>query len=156
MSVRSMKPVLATGAVVLALAAGAFLTGSDLLAQGDEGVEIVVGTYDPQQVAQAVGLQQQMMQDMQGLQSRMQQAQQEGDQTAMQQIQAEAQQIQQDAADRFLADVEAVMADVAQGAGATVIATEVSYTAPGVATQDVTQEVIEALGAEAPAPGPAE
>lgn len=156
MSVRHMKPLLATGAAVLVLAAGPFLSGTALHAQEDEGAGIVVGTYDPQQVAQAVGLQQQMMQDMQGLQSRMQQAQQEGDQAAMQQIQAEAQQIQQDAADRFLADVEAVMADVAQEAGATVIATEVSYTAPGVATQDVTQEVIEALGAEAPAPAPGE
>lgn len=156
MSVRLIKPVLATGAAVLVLAAGAFLTVSDLSAQGDEGAEIVVGTYDPQQVAQAVGLQQQMMQDMQGLQSRMQAAQQEGDQAAMQQIQAEAQQIQQEAADRFLADVEAVMAQVAEGSGATIIATEVSYTAPGVATKDVTQEVIEALGVAAPAPEPGE
>lgn len=152
MSVRTLKPVLTTGAVVLVLAAGAFLTSSDLHAQDDQSAEIVVGTYDPQQVAQAVGLQQQMMQEMQGLQARAQAAQQSGDQQAIQEIQAEAQQIQQDAADRFLADVEAVMAEVAQEAGASIIATEVTYTSPGVATKDVTQDVIAALGVEAPAP----
>lgn len=152
MSVRTLKPVLATGAAVLLLAAGAFLAGSDLHAQGDEGAQVVVGTYNPQQVAQAMGLQQQMMQEMQALQQRAQEAQQSGDQQAMQEIQAEAQQIQQETADRFMADVEGVMAQVAESTGASIIATEVTYTGPGVTTQDVTQAVIEALGGAAPAP----
>lgn len=149
MSVRSMKTAFTVAVVALVVAAGSSVTGFDLSAQS--GAEIVVGTYDPQAVAQAVGLQQQMMQDMQGLQQRMQQAQQEGDQQAMQEIQAEAQQIQQDAADQFLADVEGVMEEVAQQAGAVIIATDVTYTAEGVSTEDVTQDVIAALGGEAPA-----
>lgn len=154
MSVRPMRSVFAA-AVVLVLATGAFLAGSALLAQTGEAAEIVVGTYQPQEVAQAVGLQQQMMQDMQGLQQRMQTAQEAGDQAAMQQIQAEAQQIQENAADEFLADVEGVMAQVAEETGATIIATDVTYTAPGVATKDVTGDVIAALGAEAPSTDPA-
>lgn len=154
MSVRPMRSVFAA-AVVLVLATGAFLAGSALLAQTGDAAEIVVGTYQPQQVAQAVGLQQQMMQEMQGLQQRMQTAQEAGDQAAMQQIQAEAQQIQQNAADEFLADVEGVMAQVAEETGATIIATDVTYTAPGVATKDVTGDVIAALGAEAPSTDPA-
>lgn len=160
MILRTTRSTFAAGAVVLFLAAGAFVAGSDLLAQSEPSAEIVVGTYQPEQVAQAVGLQQKMMQDMQGLQARMQQAQQAGDQAAMQQIQAEAQQIQQNAADEFLADVEGVMAQVAEETGATIIATDVTYTAAGVATKDVTEDVIAALGVEAPstdpAPGPSE
>lgn len=150
MSVRSMKTVFTVAIVAVVVAAGASVAGFDLSAQG-ESAELVVGTYDPQAVAQAAGLQQQMMQDMQGLQQRMQQAQQEGDQQAMQEIQAEAQQIQQDAADQFLADVEGVMSQVAEETGAVVIATDVTYTADGVSTQDVTQDVIAALGVEPPA-----
>lgn len=149
MSVRSTKTLFTTAVVALVVAAGASVAGFDLSAQ-EEG-QIAIGTYQPQAVAQAVGLQQQIMQDMEGLQQRMQQAQQEGDQQAMQEIQAEAQQIQQDAADDFLADIEAVMAQVAEETGVSVIATDVTYTAPGVTTQDVTEDVIAALGVEPPA-----
>lgn len=156
MSVRTLKPVLATGAAVLLLAAGAFLAGPDLHAQDDEGAGVVVGTYNPQEVAQAVGLQQQMMQEMQALQQRAQEAQQSGDQQAIQEIQAEAQQIQQETADQFMADLEGVMAQVAEENGTAIIATDVTYTAPGVTTKDLTQEVIAALGGSAPTPESAE
>lgn len=153
MSVRSQKTVFTVAVVALVLAGGASVAGFDLSAQGEPD-GLVVGTYDPQAVAQAAGLQQRMMEDMQGLQQRMQQAQQEGDQQAMQEIQAEAQQIQEDAANKFLEDVEGVMSQVAEATGAVVIATDVSYTADGVTTQDVTQDVMDALGVEPPAASP--
>lgn len=153
MSLRSTRIVFAAGTLALALVA--VLLSSPLHAQGEPSAEILVGTYQPQQVAEAVGFQQKVMQDMQGLQQRAQQAQQEGDQEALQQLQVEAQQIEQQAAARFLADIDAVMPQVAEAAGAHVVVTDVTYAAPGVATEDLTEAVIEALGAEvAPAAEP--
>jgi hypothetical protein len=149
MSVRSTRPVLVGAAVALLLAAGVLSSGSALDAQAEAGAEILVGTYQPQQVAQAVGFQQRVMQNMVGLQERAQQAQAAGDQQAMQQIQAEAQQIEQQAASDLLAEIEAVMPQVAEKTGALIIATGVSYAAPGVTTEDVTETVIAALGSEA-------
>lgn len=148
MSRRFNKPALIAGAVALVLVA--FFVSSAMNAQEDAS-EIIVGTYDPQQVAEAVGYQQRVMQRMEGLQERMQQAQQTGDQQAMQQIQTEAQQIQQDTAMELVGEIEATMPQVAADTGATIIATDVAYTAPGVATEDVTPAVIAAMGAEAPA-----
>lgn len=97
-----------------------------------------------------------MMQQMQGLQQRMAQAQQTGDQQAMQQIQAEAQQIQQDLQGQFVSAIEDTMATVAEETGVQVIAVQVDYTAPGVTTQDVTQSIIDHMDIEgAPAAGEA-
>lgn len=119
-----------------------------LHAQEEGMAQLVVGTYDTNQVAQASGLQEQMMQQMQGLRERAQQAQQSQDQAAMQQIQAEAQQMQQDMAEKFRQRIEAVMPQVAEASGAQVIAAAVTYTAPGIETKDVTQAVIDAMKAE--------
>jgi Skp family chaperone for outer membrane proteins len=148
MSRRFNKPALIAGAVGLVLVA--FFVSSTMNAQEDAS-EIIVGTYDPQKVAEAVGYQQRVMQRMEGLQERMQQAQQAGDQQAMQEIQTEAQQIQQDTAMELVGEIEATMPQVAAATGATIIATDVAYTAPGVATEDVTAAVIAAMGGEAPA-----
>lgn len=142
----TLKRTLTVAAVALVAFAGAFLMDSDLHAQGEEGSGLVVGTYQPQQIAQATNLQQKMMQEMQGLQQRAQQAQQSGDQAEMQKIQQEAQQIQQDAADQFRTDLEGVMPQVAEQTGVQVIATEVTYTADGVTTKDITQAIIDAMG----------
>lgn len=112
-----------------------------------EDAQIVVGVYQPQQVAEATGVQQRMMEQMQGLQQRAQQAQQEGDQAAMQQIQMEAQQMQEDATNEFVERLSGVMQQVAESIGADLITTDVSWSAPGVTTQDVTQAVIDAMSA---------
>lgn len=136
--------VVATAAVALVL--GVVSSPTVSIAQ-EEAASIVVGIYNPQQVAQATGLQDEVMQQMQGLQQRAQQAQQAGDQEAMQQIQMEAQQLQQNAAAEFAANLETVMPGVAAQVGAQVIATEVAYAAPGVTTQDVTEAVVAALTA---------
>ncbi|MGD2116468.1 MAG: hypothetical protein PVG07_15540 [Acidobacteriota bacterium] len=146
---RSLQRTLAVAAIALVAFAGGLLLQADARAQGAEDAEILVGTYQPQQVAQATNFQQKMMQQMQGLQQRAQQAQQEQDQAALQQIQQEAQQMQQDAANQFLADIEAVMPQVAESTGAQIIATDVTYTADGIATQDVTQAIIDAMNTNA-------
>jgi hypothetical protein len=145
----SLKRTLAVTGIALVALAGGFLLQTDAQAQGEEGAEIIVGTYQPQQVAQAIDFQQNLMQQMQGLQQRAQKAQQEQDQAALQQLQQEAQKIQQDAAQQFLADVEAVMPQVAETTGADIIATEVTYTADGITTEDVTQAIIDALADKA-------
>lgn len=144
-SILTRKPALTVAALALALAAVLLAPAADVSAQDDGG--IVVGTYQAQQVAQAVGFQQQIMQQMQGLQQRAQEAQQSGDQQAMQQIQMEAQQIQQDATAELLADIEAVLPQVAEETGATIIATDVTWSADSVTTEDVTQAIIDAMGA---------
>lgn len=143
MSRRSIQTLLTLGATAVALTAVFYSLGSN--AQEEASPEILVATYTPQQVAEAAGLQERVMQEMSGLQQRMQEAQQAGDQQAMQAIQVEARQIEQAATADFVADMEAVMPQVAERTGAQVIATNVSYTAPGVATEDVTPAVIEAM-----------
>ncbi|MDX1632147.1 MAG: hypothetical protein R3234_09810 [Thermoanaerobaculia bacterium] len=135
-----------TALSILALFAVALPTA--LQAQ-EEAAGLVVGTYEPAQVAQSVGFQQKMMQKMQGLQARMQKAQEEGDQEAMQQIQTEAQQAQQDATNELLADIEAVMPEVAETTGVQVVAVNVTYTATAVTTKDITQDIVNAMSGQA-------
>jgi hypothetical protein len=114
---------------------------------------LVVGTYDIDQVAMQSGLQQKVQMEMAGLQQRMQEAQQEGDQAAMQQIQAEAGQIQERIIGEFEDSLDGVMPSVAASSGAKVIAADVTYTAPGIEVKDVTSAVIEEMnGGEAAAP----
>jgi hypothetical protein len=107
--------------------------------------EIVVGTYDPQAVAEQAGVPQRIEAAMQPFQQRLVAAQQEGDQQAMQQIQVEAQQVQQTMAAEFFAEVGDAMPPVARRAGVDVIAAEVAYAAPGVTTKDLTTEVVRAV-----------
>lgn len=145
---RRFSPMtIAASAIALALAT--LLLAPALRAQEEGDIQIAVGVYQPQQIAQATGLQQQMMQQMQGLQQRAQVAQQEGDQAAMQQIQMEAQQIQEAATSDFIERLQAVLPGVAEAAGVQIIASDIGYAAPGVVTRDVTQAVIDAMSAVA-------
>lgn len=130
-------------AVAIALAVGT--PGTSAQEEAEAG-GIVIGTYDPQQVAQQTGLQQKMMQQMQGLQQRAMDAQQSQDQQAMQQIQQEAQQIQQDVMNQFLQDVKDVMPQVAEETGVQIVAVDVAYMAEGMSEKDVTEEVIAQMG----------
>lgn len=146
MTRRLTNPFVVSVGLAAALAVLVLVPG--LSAQEEaEDAQIVVGVYQPQQVAEATGLQQRMMEQMQGLQQRAQQAQQEGDQAAMQQIQMEAQQMQEDATNEFVERLGGVMQQVAESIGADLITTDVSWSAPGVTTQDVTQAVIDAMSA---------
>jgi Skp family chaperone for outer membrane proteins len=137
-------------ALTFAAAASLVLGLAPSLHAQDEGgaAKVVIGTYDTNQVAQATGLQEEMMQKMQGLRERAQEAQQAQDQAAMQQVQADAQRMQQEMTDAFRKRVEAVMPQVAETTGTQVIAAAVAYTAPGIETKDVTQAVIDAMKAE--------
>lgn len=145
MSIRFSKGAVAVLVAALAVGAGWFLAGESLAA---DAPPLAVGTYDPQQIAQDTGLPQKMMQEMQGLQQRMTQARENGDQQAMAQVQAEAQQVQRDMVTEFEGDIEDVMASVAEEAGVQLIAVQITYTGPGVETRDVTQQIVEKMKAE--------
>ena len=140
-------------AVIAGMSMAMALTGAVLLAQntGEADEAMIVGTYNPQQVAMQSGLQQKMQGEMAGLQQRMQAAQQEGDQAAMQQIQGEAGQIQERIVGEFESDLDEAMPGVAEEAGVKIIAVEVSYTADDIETKDVTNALIAELnGGEMP------
>lgn len=142
-----MKPqtitrAFAFSAVAIAALLGGLLTQNAIQAQEEEESGVVVGTYEPQQVADQSGLNEKLMQDMSGLQERMLTAQQEGNQQEMQQVQAEAQQIQQAAVADFEAQVEAALPKVAEDTGSDIIAVQVAYVAEGIETKDVTNEII--------------
>lgn len=142
MTARPSRHVLVLSVIAIAAVIGATVPWSTLRAQEDTGAHIVVGTYQPQQVAQDLGLQQMMMQKLQGLQQRMQTAQQQGNREEMQRIQSEAQQIQQEAVNDFQTKMDDAMPAVAKAAGVDIIAVGVAYTAPGIETKDVTGEVV--------------
>lgn len=113
-----------------------------------------IGTFEPGRVAEATGVQQRLMEQVNGLQQRMMQAQQSGDQAAMQQIQSEAQEMQRKAIADFEASIEKAMPVVAEKTGVQIIVVEVYYQAEGIASKDVTADVITELGGtveEAPA-----
>ena len=144
------------GGVAIAAMLGVLSVQPMVKAQDDGSATITAGTYSPQAVAEQIGLQQKLMAEMGQFQGRMQAAQQEGDQQAMQQIQMEAQQIQETIIGEFETDLEAAMPGVAEEAGVQMIAMEISWTAPGIETKDVTGELVEALGGAAePAAPPA-
>jgi len=149
MSTQSIRRPVVLTAIALALVAGLLTFGTSACAQGDsqDDAGVIVGTYQPQQIAQATNFQQKLLQKMQGLQQRMQKAQQDGDQAAMQQIQGEARQMQQNATQQLLDDIKAVAPQVAETTGATIIATDVTYSSDEVTTKDVTQAIIDAMGA---------
>jgi hypothetical protein len=136
----SARRLLVLGGIAAVAIVVAFAPQSDLRAQ-DEAPGIVVGTYDPQQVAVQAGVQAQMTEQMEGLQQRMQAAQQAGNQEEIQRIQAAAQQIQDNVVAEFENNVNAALPAVAQEAGAQVIAIEVSYAAPGIETRDLTTDI---------------
>lgn len=144
------------GGVAIAALLGVLATQSRVTAQDEGSAAMVVGSYNPQQIAQQVGLQQQLMAEMSTLEERMMNAQQEGDQQAMQQIQMEAEQIQGNIISKFEEDLDAAMAGIADDAGVQMIAIEIAWTAPGVETKDLTQDFVEAMGGAAAAPAPPE
>lgn len=133
--------VLAFSTIAVAAVLTAFMAQNTTQAQ-EQTSGIIVGTYEPQRVAEQYGINEKLMEGMAGLQQRMQAAQQQGDQQEMQQIQAEAQQVQNDVIGEFENEVEAVLPSVAEETGADIIAVQVAYVAEGIETKDVTNEVI--------------
>lgn len=151
MVTRSSTRILTLCGIAIVAVAAVFAAQGTLQAQESEASGIVVGTYTPRDVAQQVGLEEKMRGEMEGLQQRMQAAQQQGNQQEMQSIQAEAQQVQQRIIGDFESNMDAAMAEVAEQTGVDVIAIEVSYTAPGIETKDVTSEIVAQLqGDDAP------
>ena len=133
-----------------------------LVAVNDIGAQekkagLVIGTFDPQQVAEQTGIQQRMMKAMEGLQQRAETAQQTGDQQAMMAIQQEAMQIQEQIAGDFEKEMTDAMPKVAAKAGVHAIVMEVSYSSDEVEVKDVTAQLLAELargGAAAPAAAP--
>ncbi|MEX0655625.1 MAG: OmpH family outer membrane protein [Phycisphaeraceae bacterium] len=143
------------GLMAVALAAGAAVVTTPSVGQAQEaGGDLRVGTYDPEQVFGAYHGREAFMQQFQELQTEAQAAQQEGNQEQLMQIQQQLQQAQQEVIETFQGDVEEVMPDVAEDAGVQIVAVEVVYTAEGINSEDVTNQVIEKLneGHDAPEP----
>lgn len=136
------KRVLMVAGVAFVAAVGLLVSINTSQAQED----LVVGTFDPQEVAMNTGLQEKMQGQMEGLRQRAQEAQQNSDQSAMQQIQMDAQKIQQEVIQEFEASMSEVMPAVAEAAGVKIIAQGVAYTAPGIETKDLTSEIIAEMG----------
>ena len=134
---RTWVPMLLTAALV---GGGVMLSGAS--AQ-EKAAPLRVGTYQPQEVFSNSGPGKALMEQMEQMQSQMQQAQESGDQQKLMQIQMQAQQQQQDAVQAFQQAVQQAVPSVAEDQGVQVVAVEVTYTAPGVETQDLTPKLIE-------------
>lgn len=143
MSTRS----LVFGGIAIAAVLGLMASHATVRAADEGHAGIAVGTYSPQMIAQRVGLQEKMMAQMGALQERAMAAQAEQDTEALQQIQLEAQQIEQAVIGEFQADLDGAIPGVAEEAGVQIVAIEVSWTAPGIETVDVSSAIAEALGA---------
>lgn len=157
MAIHPTPRLLALGTIAVVALGGAFLAQDAIQAQEETtqtqeaaiGSEIIVGTYEPQRVAEQYGINAKLMQQMAGLQQRMQTAQQQNNQQEMQQIQAEAQQVQQDVIGEFEQKIEDALPAVAEETGVDVVAVQVAYLAEGIETRDVTNELIAEMGGTA-------
>lgn len=112
-----------------------------------------IGTYQPQAAFEAYPPREEMLKNMQQIQVQMQEAQQAQDAERTAALQQQAQQMQNATINRFYKDVERVLPDIAEESNLEVIALQVVYRDPGVAVQDVTAEVAEALQADEAASG---
>jgi len=137
---------LATSALSVLTILGCLLAAPAARAQSASGTQ--VGTFNPQEVAKAIGFETQMKAALQPLQARMMKAQQDQDMDAMNQIRTEAQKLQQDAAEKFRNDLHGAMPEVGEQTGVKVIAPQVTWAATGFEVIDVTQKVIDVLKAK--------
>ncbi len=112
--------------------------------------EITVGMLDLQQAFQTYPGSREMIQRLRDLQGQAQQAQQQGDQEQLIKLQMTMQQEQRQFVDKFQKDVDDAMPKVAEDSGVDLIVRTggIVYQKKSVATKDVTDAVIEALGGE--------
>lgn len=131
--------------VVTLMAIGVFGTGQ---LEAAENGELVVGTYEPQQVFQQSEGQQELMEAFQEAQGSMQAAQEEGDQQKMQKLQSDMREKQEEIIGKFQDELEKVLPEVADATGVDIIAQGVEYTADDIDEKDVTDDVIKAMGGD--------
>lgn len=128
----------------LALGVG-FFNSSTHAVQNDAGDQMVIGTYDPQSAFEQYPARDDMMQQIQQGQQKMQEAQQQGDQQALIQLQQELEKLQQDTIASFYDDVKEALPQIAENQGIKVIAMEVVYTSDDVKSSDVTEQIVKSF-----------
>lgn len=114
----------------------------------DDKTVVQVGTYEPQKVFGDSPAGKELQDEVQAIRPAIMKAQQAGDQQKIQQLQQQFQKKQEEAVEKFESDVEKALPDVAKAAGVGVIALEVVYTAEGIETQDVTEQLTKAIGGQ--------
>ena len=111
-------------------------------AQPPAKVSDLVGIYDPEAVFAQSARSARLTEQMTQLQAKAQEAMAASDQQTLMQLQAQAQQMQQTEIQAFLADVEAVLPEVAKEAGIKVIAVDYLYLDESLGTPaDLTEAV---------------
>jgi TolA-binding protein len=118
-------------------------------AAAENDAELRVGTLEPGMAFQHWAGRDEAIAQMQQIQTQAQAAQQAGDEMQVMQLQNQMQQKQQELLTNFERDLREVLPEVAREAGVKVIAVNIAYTADDVETQDLTAEVVEALGGDA-------
>lgn len=119
--------------------------GEEEASEQEQEGDPIVGTYNPQKVFQQYPGREKLMKLHQEAQSEMQGEQ---DQEKAQKLQQELQQEQQKIIGEFQDEVKDKLPGVADEAGVKVIAMEVQYTDDDIASQDLTDAVIEAIGGD--------
>lgn len=138
--------------MTVCLLAGAALTGAASgwnQEQDSDGEDVRIGTFDGQTAFEAYHRTQDYMRDMQDIQQRAMEAQQNQDQQALQQIQMEVQQREQELMQHFERDLEAASPEVAGNNDVPVIVAEIVYKADAVEEIDVTSDLVDQLNADA-------
>jgi len=126
-------------AAVVALAAGLLVVSASAQQQGAANQSgVTVGTYEPQQLFNQHPDTQALMQELQGMQQQMQQAQQQGNREKLTQLQQQMQQKQQQAIEKFQNELQQTAVDVAGEQGIDVVAVQIIHTADEVQVQDMT------------------
>lgn len=129
-------------AAIAVAAVVTFGTQRDATAQADGG--ITVGTYDQEAVFQQHPANEELQAFYQEVQQQMQQAGQENPQQ-MQQIRQQVETKRQEAIQDFQTSVSEALPKVADEAGVQIVALQVMYSADGIQTADLTEELTEAV-----------
>lgn len=107
-----------------------------------------VGVYDLEEAFQAHPAQAELTKALGMTQTRMQAAEQAGDQQKVQQIQQQYEQTRGQIIGKFEEDVADAMPAAAEAAGVKVAVSQVTYTAAGVETRDITSQLIKSFNKE--------
>ncbi|TVQ59236.1 MAG: hypothetical protein EA379_11495 [Phycisphaerales bacterium] len=156
---RVSKAQFAGGVVVGVVGASLIGVGGMAFAQTqraqpvERDAQVRVGTYTPQTAFSQYRGADAINERAERLQIEMQEAQQGGDQQRMMELQSEMQQLQmaqQQIVERFFAEVERAVPEVAREAGVSVFAVEIVYTAAELGEpMDLTPQVVERINKNA-------
>lgn len=144
----TFKPIFGTILLIAAVMAVAVIAGGQYAQAQDESEELVVGTYDIQQVFQRHPAQTKLQELESTTQAEIQKAQQAGNVQKTQQLQQQYEQQRGQIIWDFQTKVNQIIEEAAKSADVKVVASEFAYIAEDVTEKDITPDLVKVMAKE--------